>query len=122
MSICDSHSVQERETASWSAWVACLPRPRLTDQGCIVGPQGKKASPSSFLERGHSKEFFAGADVVLNPLHFPLPWTCRRFSLNNGLSRPYSLYLDSFKRGMMFIDCSSWKSSLQAYGMRREDT
>lgn len=96
--------------------------PRLTDQGCIVHPQGKKASPSSFLEGGHSRELFPEADTVLDPLCFPLRWTYWWFSLNNDLFRPYSLYLDSFKRGMMFIDCSSWKSSLQAYGMRREDT
>lgn len=38
------------------------------------------------------------------------------------ICHPYSLYLDSFSLGMMFMDCSSWKSSLQAYGMRREDT
>ena len=53
---------------------------------------------------------------------FPLRWTYRLFSSNNHLLHPYSLYLDSFSLGMMFMDCSSWKSSLQAYGMRREDT
>lgn len=37
-------------------------------------------------------------------------------------ARLYSLYLASFNLGMMFMDCNSWKSSLQAYGMRREDT
>lgn len=31
-----------------------------------------------------------------------------------SIAQPYSLYLASFNLGMMFMDCSSWKSSLQA--------
>jgi len=31
------------------------------------------------------------------------------------------MYLVSEMRGTMFIDCSSWKSSLHAYGIFRED-
>ena len=32
-----------------------------------------------------------------------------------------SMYLVSEMRGTMFIDCSSWKSSLHAYGIFREE-
>lgn len=65
------------------------------------------------FEQEHRQEFFTGAGSA--PLvHCAGP--------SSGSVHPHSLYLDSFSLGMMFIDCSSWKSSLQAYGMRSEDT
>ena len=73
-----------------------------------------------FFEReNNSKDVWRGGPHLFC---FPLHWTYRLFSLHSHLVPPYSLYLDSFSLGMMFMDCSSWKSSLQAYGMRSEDT
>ena len=87
-------------------------------------PMYKKTSPSImwsvFFEReNNSKDVWRGGPHLFC---FPLHWTHRLFSLPSHPVPPYSLYLDSFSLGMMFMDCSSWKSSLQAYGMRSEDT
>ena len=43
-------------------------------------------------------------------------------SVRPGVSQTYSLYFLSVRRGKMFIDCSSWKSSLHAYGIFNDDT
>ncbi len=34
----------------------------------------------------------------------------------------YALYFSNVSLGTMFMDCSSWKSSLQAYGILSDDT
>lgn len=137
MSTRESHSVHGWETLLQSMSLAPPPWPeacwsRLFSQS----PNVQKASPSiswgfccccwfvfaekENIQRNYSRE--QKWSSCLPPFRFPLCLTYQLFSLNNRFFHPYSLYLDSFNLGIMFIDCSSWKSSLQAYGMRREDT
>lgn len=99
--------------------------PRLTDQGVFSQSSGvKKSFPSIFFS--FFLRTFKG--IIHRSRHGPQSLLfCTALDiwfvlLKQSPFHPHSLYLASFNLGIMFMDCSSWKSSLQAYGIRREDT
>lgn len=121
--------MDERLHNSQYGWSLSL-GPRLVARGCSAGLPRCEKPLHQFpwvllfvcLRARAVEGMMHRSRIGPHPFCFPLHWEYRPFSFNNRLLHPYSLYLDSFNLGIMFIDCSSWKSSLQAYGMRREDT
>ena len=80
-----------------------------TTTGCWI--RSRRSNPTARRSRNH-----------LEVCKSCMTKVTRVTTLLDGTEYIHSVILANFKRGTMFIDCSSWNNNLQAYGIRIEQT